>query len=172
MDKLAILSSLVGKIVRIDRGGPESRVGRLLAVKPDHLVIYCEGEGIVYYKNDHIKSISIDERENIKRLNQENMFIPPFLDFDDFTTVLKNMTYRWVQINRGGPERLEGVLTDANDERILLVVKDEIVSVFNFHVRNISYLLQNDHQASKDEEQNKNNGDKNKEQKSSNKKKK
>ena len=49
MNKL-ILSPLVGSKIRVDRGGPESRYGRLLAVKDDHIVLYIENEGIAYYK--------------------------------------------------------------------------------------------------------------------------
>ena len=34
--------SLVGKTIKVDRGGPESRIGKLMAVLNDHLVLLTE----------------------------------------------------------------------------------------------------------------------------------
>lgn len=50
----ASLNLLIGQSVRVDRGGPEARIGKLMAVKKDHVVVYHEEEGMLYYKSDHI----------------------------------------------------------------------------------------------------------------------
>ena len=57
MDIMSRLSSMVGRAVRLGRGGPDSRTGQILAVKEDHLVLYNEAEGIIYYKTDHLKKL-------------------------------------------------------------------------------------------------------------------
>jgi spore coat protein B len=138
MDENYNLSALVGRRVRIDRGGPESRSGRLISVKPDHAVVYVEGEGILYYKNSHIKSISLDARD-YSDLNTLYDIPSSYLDVETFDDVLRNLKYHWVQINRGGPEKVEGVLSDSYADRVLLIVNNEIITILKYHIRNISY---------------------------------
>ena len=33
---------------------------------------------------------------------------------EDFETLLQDFKYRWVKINRGGPEKIEGILQDVS----------------------------------------------------------
>ena len=51
-----VLQTLIGKTIKVDRGGPESRIGKLLAVSEDHFTILTEADGVVYYLTHHIKS--------------------------------------------------------------------------------------------------------------------
>lgn len=151
MDK-ATLELLVGKDVRVDRGGPESRMGKLLVVKDDYIVVYIKDTGNVYYKTEHIKSISVDTRTiadtSVVVIDPDlpELLLPPIIDGVDFIAVVKEMKFRWVQINRGGPEKLEGVLTDVTDILVTLTVGSEIVRVMPFHIRNISYVNKNNEQ--------------------------
>jgi spore coat protein B len=138
MDENYNLSALIGRRVRIDRGGPESRSGRLISVKPDHAVVYVEGEGILYYKTSHIKSISLDARD-YSDLNTLYDMPSSYLDVETFDDVLRNLKYHWVQINRGGPEKVEGVLSDSYADRVLLIINNEIITILKYHIRNISY---------------------------------
>lgn len=46
-----------------------------------------------------------------------------------------------MKINRGGPEKLEGVLSDVNNHFVSLINKEEIVHLSMYHIRNISYGL-------------------------------
>ncbi|MFS0784242.1 hypothetical protein [Bacillus sp. 1P06AnD] len=140
MDKLSRLSSMIGKTVRLDRGGPESRTGQVLSVQKDFLVLYNEKEGVIYYKTDHIKSVSVDAKDYSDLTPPTDDFVPPsFIQTDCFTSVLDNMKHRWVKINRGGPESVEGLLTEIFDDHLLLIINNELASVFNFHIRSISY---------------------------------
>ncbi|MBP1966952.1 hypothetical protein [Paenibacillus aceris] len=151
MDK-ATLELLVGKDVRVDRGGPESRMGKLLVVKDDYIVVYIKDTGNVYYKTEHIKSISVDTRTiadtSVVVIDPDlpEPLLPPIIDGVDFIAVVKDMKFRWIQINRGGPEKLEGVLTDVTDILVTLTVGSEIVRVMPFHIRNISYVNKNNEQ--------------------------
>ncbi|WP_423407073.1 hypothetical protein AABM38_14490 [Heyndrickxia sp. MSNUG] len=157
MDKMSRLSSMVGRTVRLDRGGPESRSGKVLAVQPDHLVLYNEAEGVIYYKTEHVKSVSLDTKDYSDLTPTAEGYInPTFIKEESFQSVLGNMKHRWVKINRGGPESVEGMLTEIYDDYLLLTVNNEIVSVFNFHIRSISYMSANqNNEAGKQENQNK-----------------
>ncbi|NRD79531.1 hypothetical protein HPT25_19405 [Bacillus sp. BRMEA1] len=143
-----MMKSMVGKIIKIDRGGPESRIGKLLDVYDDHLVIITEDDGVVYYATQHIKSVT----ENAKEQLEFNIEVPEGFEFkkaNTFHTLLEALKFQWVKINRGGPEKLEGVLSDVNQHFVSLINKEEIVRLSMFHIRNISYGLK----IEKEEEQ-------------------
>ncbi len=131
----------VGKTIRVDRGGPESRIGKLLAVFEDYFVLLTERDGVVYYKTNHVRSVT----ENSKDAMKLGLKIPEKLDFksaENFHQLLENIRFQWVKINRdGGPESLEGVLSDSNKHYASLIVQDEVVRFSLKHIRNISYGL-------------------------------
>jgi spore coat protein B len=56
----------------------------------------------------------------------------------DFHSLLDILKFQWVKINRGGPEKIEGVLCDLNKDIVSLVNNEEIVHISLFHIRNIS----------------------------------
>ena len=153
--------SLGNRVVRIDRGGPESRIGRILAVEDDHITLLTEDDGIVYYVTHHIKSIT----DNIKQGLPFNIEIPENFEFvsgDNLKSVLEKLSNKWVQINRGGPEMLEGVLNGANGDYVTIVSNEEMIRLSLFHVRNISYGVKIEKQESEvsqkqDDNQNKEN---------------
>ncbi|MEC2159377.1 hypothetical protein [Virgibacillus halodenitrificans] len=133
-----LLLSLGDRIVKIDRGGPESRVGKILAVEDDHLTVLTEDDGVVYYNTHHIKSLT----DNAKEEMEFDFEVPEDFEFiraKDFKGVLENLRFTWVQINRGGPEMLEGVLYEINDDFVAIVAHEEVIRLSMFHIRNISY---------------------------------
>lgn len=133
-----MILSLVDKVVKVDRGGPESRVGMILAARDDHFTILTEDDGVIYYNIQHIKSIT----HNSKNQVEFNLEIPGNFDFiqgDDFKSVLEKLSLQWVKINRGGPETLEGVMDAVTDDFVTIVANEEIIHVALFHIRNISY---------------------------------
>lgn len=135
-----MMKSLVGKIIKIDRGGPESRIGKLMDVYDDHLVLLTENDGVVYYCTHHIKSVT----ENAKEQLEFNIEVPEGFDYkksDSFKGLLDSLKFQWVKINRGGPEKLEGVLSDINNDFVSLINKEEVVRLSMYHIRNISYGL-------------------------------
>jgi len=136
-----LMNQHVGKTIRVDRGGPESRIGKLLAVFEDYFVLLTEADGVVYYKTNHIRSITESSKDAMKL----GLKIPEKLEFksaENFHLLLESIRFQWVRINRnGGPESLEGVLSDSNKHYASLIVKDEVVRYSLKHIRNISYGL-------------------------------
>ncbi|MFC4779463.1 hypothetical protein ACFO9Q_21925 [Paenibacillus sp. GCM10023252] len=130
------LGELVGQVVKINRGGPESIQGKLLAVKSDYLVLLAK-EGVVYVSTDHIKSVTVVKDGN-KDGNLTNGGRDPFIQANNFRGVLRQLTNNFVQMNWGGPEKVEGFLAEVRQNTVLLVTKDqEIVRVQISHIRSI-----------------------------------
>lgn len=162
MDR-ANMESYVGRSIRVDRGGPQSRTGKLIAVHNDYFVVHTEDEGTLYYKNDHVKSLTVDsfvgsnDDSNGSNNGDDANTVVEYLDADDFVSLIKSMQYSSVQINRGGPEKIEGVIVDANDSEVTVVSGNEIIKLLPFHIRNISYGTNNNNQQQQNNGQNKNN---------------
>jgi spore coat protein B len=122
------------------RGGPESRSGKLLAVFEDHFVLLTESDGVVYYKTNHVRSITESSKDDMKfGLNVPDKF--DYKTAENFLKLLEGIRFQWVKINRGGSESLEGVLSDVNKNFASLIVKEEVVRFSMKHIRNISYGL-------------------------------
>ncbi|WP_144939361.1 hypothetical protein [Paenibacillus sp. 32O-W] len=137
------LASLIGKEVKINRGGPDTVLGKLLAVQSDYLILHCS-DGAVYVQNSHVKSIT-ENRENKSSTYDE---APRYYEGDSFHDVLENLKHRFVQINGGGPEKLEGFIVDVTSTHLLLVVKQEVIRVPIFHIRSICVKEKNKSQGS------------------------
>ncbi len=133
------LNTLVGKHIKVDRGGPESRSGMLLDVQDNYFALLTEEDGVVYYNLQHIKSFTRDPKKDHEALAVKLPKSFTYFKGDSFKDVLSKLVFTWVVINRGGPERVEGVLISVDEAGISLVLKDEVVNVSNFHIRNVSY---------------------------------
>lgn len=133
-----MMEALVNRTIKINRGGPESKTGKLLAVKDDYLVLFSEEDGVVYFKNQHIKSISENVKDGVSfdtsMLNTLNYKLS-----DDFSQLIADLKYQWVKINRGGPEKVEGVLHDINGDFVTVIKNEEVVRMALYHIRSISY---------------------------------
>jgi spore coat protein B len=139
MNKEAMMQ-YVGKIIRVDRGGPESRIGKLLEVHDDYFILLTKKDGVVYYKTNHIRSVT----ESSKDLMKLGIKVPKNFEYktaENFVKLLECIKYQWVRINRGGHEALEGVLNDVNKDIASLIVQEEVVRFSMKHIRNISYGL-------------------------------
>ncbi|MBT2658065.1 hypothetical protein J7E81_22975 [Bacillus sp. ISL-18] len=149
-----LMNMHVGKTIRVDRGGPESRIGKLLAVFEDFFVLLTEKDGVVYYKTNHVRSITESSKDAMKL----GLKIPEKLDFktaENFHKLLESIRFQWVKINRdGGPESLEGVLSDSNKHYASLIVNEEVVRFSLKHIRNISYGLMVEKSSNDDESSN------------------
>lgn len=133
-----LFSSLVGKTVKINKG-PESVSGRVLNVFSDYLILQSQ-EGIVYLRDQHIKSIT----ENSKQasMHYEIQQAAEYMTGDSFESLMKNFIYLWVTINGGGPEKVEGIVENINGNYITIVQNEEIIRLPLYHIRGISYGLQ------------------------------
>ncbi|OCA92334.1 hypothetical protein [Pseudobacillus wudalianchiensis] len=133
-----ILGSLVGKAVKVNRGGHDSRIGLLLAVEEDYFVLLTKEDGVLYYKGHHVKSLT----DNAKKGINFDLIVPEDFSYvrgKNFEDVLHCLKYHWVTINRGGHEKYQGVLDDINDDYITVIFNEEVIRVAMFHIRNISY---------------------------------
>ncbi|MFD0824506.1 hypothetical protein ACT8ZR_02405 [Neobacillus sp. M.A.Huq-85] len=131
---LGRMKSFLGKMVKIDQGYQETGVGRLLDVYDDYLVLLTEENGVVYYNNDHIESVT----ENTKEFN---IVFPEDIEYDkanNLLNLLENQKLKWVEINSDGPVKIAGVLHDVNNDIISLIYDEEIVYVSFNHLHTIS----------------------------------
>jgi spore coat protein B len=154
-----MLQTLVGKVVKVDRGGPESRIGKLLHVAEDFFTVLTEDDGVVYYRTQHVKSLT----ENSKSGLQFDVEIPEVFNYitgENFDALMGNLQYQWVNINRGGPEKLDGVLHSINDDYLTIVKNEEVIRLATYHVKNISYGLkiEKPEETSNENEDNKSKG--------------
>lgn len=169
------------QVVRVNGKGPESKVGKLIDVKGDYLIIHDEKDGLTFYQELHITSISLAVEE-IEETDEENesgnedagsssiseeqlleemnnlMEVYNQICAEDICGVLANLKYCWIKINRKGPESVEGLLVDANEDHLVLVVKDEIFRIATYHVKNFSvglnYTEESDDENSENQDSN------------------
>jgi spore coat protein B len=162
-------SGLIGKSVKLDRGGPESRHGIVLAVGDDYLVLLHEKEGVLYYSTQHIKSITVNSKDAPMTAAEDTAAAPVnFINPKSFAEVMNSHARRWVQINRGGPESIQGVMTESTPDYTTMVVNHELITMMNYHIRSMGITLKND--ENKKEEENKNDANKNENKNDKNKK--
>ncbi|WP_054028490.1 DUF6897 domain-containing protein [Bacillus sp. FJAT-28004] len=136
------VQSLVGKNVKVNRGGPESLQGKLHSVKSDYLVLVTN-EGVVYIANSHVKSVTEvggkntsggNKSGNGNRSGGRNLGI---VNANNFNGVIRALNQTFVQLNSGGPEKVEGFLAQAGNSSVLLVNGREVMQIQNFHIKSI-----------------------------------
>ena len=128
------LHSMKDKIVTVYRGGPESKKGRLVWLGDDYAALNTNEDGVVYFNIHHIKSISKHEPD----LKIEGQTPSGVLEADYLSEVFKSLTHKWVSINRGGPEAIEGILVDNADGHYTIVKNQEVLRIYPFHIKSIS----------------------------------
>ncbi|WP_205688839.1 hypothetical protein [Bacillus sp. BHET2] len=146
-----LMTSLVGKVLKVNRGGPESRMGKLLYGGDDHFALLTEKDGVVYYNSAHVKSISQNSKSGMPDNASEEVL--EFMKEDTLGALLTSLQYQWVKINRGGPEKLEGVLDNSNEDYITLVLNEEVIRLATFHVKSISYVANEKKEGSSDQKE-------------------
>lgn len=132
------IKGLVGETVKVNLRGPESRVGVLLSLGKNYLVLQLPHGELVYYQLKHVKSLV----KKVKETKCGECYHSGFCsDEDTFFDVLKDLKYKWVKINRGGPECVEGLLSDVHEECITLVNCDEVIYIINYHIKSVSQVV-------------------------------
>jgi len=130
------MRGLLGREIKINRGGPDAVQGTLMDVRWDYMAMNCK-EGIVYVNETHVKSITDTGRSGGNRTAAMGNPIPS----NTFLGVMQALRFRRVQINRGGPEKVEGILADANQNQLILALKNqEIVRIPLQHVKSVSIV--------------------------------
>ncbi|MDM5229074.1 hypothetical protein QUF73_23490 [Cytobacillus sp. NJ13] len=146
---MEMFSSLVGKTVKINRKGPESVTGKVLNAFADYLIIQSQEGGIDYLRYQHIKSITENSKQAL--MNSEYQETAEYMTGDSFESLMKNFWYHWVTINRGGHEKVEGIVENINGNYITIVQNEEIIRLPMYHIRGISYGLQPSQPEEKEE---------------------
>ena len=152
-------SQLKEQNVRINGNGPESKVGRLIDVRDDYVIIYTEEDGLIFYKDQHIKSLSTPieksqstdesvekehestEEVEVEEIPIEDTKLEHLLKLSvaaSMNDVLTNLRYSWIKVNRKGPESVEGLLVDSNEQQLVLAVDNEILRISTYHIKNFS----------------------------------
>ncbi|ALQ66180.1 MULTISPECIES: hypothetical protein [Bacillus] len=128
------LKDLIGSFVRVNRGGPEAQKGTIVAVCSDYFVLRNEKGELYYYQIRHLKSVT----KNVKDCKADDCEWLECECEDDFEKLLQSFKYRWVKINRGGPEKVEGILQDVSCEFVTLIVKEEVILVAISHIKSVT----------------------------------
>ncbi|WP_274649367.1 hypothetical protein [Paenibacillus humicola] len=128
------LDALVGTLVKINRGGPDSVQGRLVAVHKGYTVL-STSNGTVYINSYHVKSITQVEKKKSRGRKQSHHYIMA----DSFEGVLHKLVKQFAQINWGGPERMDGFIAEVGGDSLLLIVNNEFVRIPLQHIRTIKH---------------------------------
>ena len=154
-------SQLKEQNVRINGKGPESRIGKLVDVRDDYVIIYTVDDGLIFYKDQHIKSLSTplekvestndsgeketeqntEELLNVEEVPKVNTELENLLKLSaaaSMNDLLSNLKYSWIKVNRKGPESVEGLLVDSSDQHLVLAVDNEILRISTYHIKNFS----------------------------------
>ncbi|AXI40026.1 hypothetical protein CX649_10440 [Bacillaceae bacterium ZC4] len=132
------VKSLVGKMIKVNRGGPESKSGLLLEVKTDYLALYLfESNNVVYYQLKHIKSITENSKTNFKPFRLEDVEQNASKS-DSFRRLMKLFQYEYLQINQGGPEAISGKLLDVTNHYAVLYKDDRVIYLNLEHIKSFS----------------------------------
>ncbi|USK69322.1 hypothetical protein [Peribacillus asahii] len=120
-----LVQSLQLGYVQVNGGGPSSSKGYLLDAKSEYIALTTEEKGLVFYRLDQIKSLSTAESEFSEVL--------PTIAFGGselFTDLLRSLLLQWTTVNHG-PDKVEGILIEVNDEYSVLVKHKEVIYVPN-----------------------------------------
>lgn len=138
------MDELVGKWIKINRGGPDSIEGKVLAVKDDVMTL-LSNNGIVFVSTRHIKSLSElggsktqgnrtdgNRTEGNKSRTKGHVHGP-----SNFYDAIRSFNQKFVQINGGGPEMVTGFIAEISDDSIKLIHNREVLSIPLYHIKSI-----------------------------------
>ncbi|MFD3446174.1 hypothetical protein ACFDTO_16390 [Microbacteriaceae bacterium 4G12] len=143
------LHSLIGSYVQLNLGGPEKREGILLKVYGDYCALYSD-EDVLYYQLQHIKSYTQPIEDEDEDEEQEEL--PMTIPGKRFVDILDRLKGQDIQINRGGPQKVEGTITGRNRDFLLLEADEELLHIPIFHIQNISWICSDEDEDEDDDE--------------------
>lgn len=154
--KTDFLGNLIGKEVYINgkgskKKGPDAISGTLLDSKSDYMVVSTD-KGVQYLRREHIKTIAQSFTNGNNQGNNENGNTE-FINANSFQDLLKKSRYKYCVVSSGGPNKVEGILESADENFVGVVTEDEYVRLPLFHVKSITFDVQNN----KNDDKNKDN---------------
>ena len=142
------LEKLKGRMVTMYRGGPESKAGILLDVKSDYVALYTQNNNkndnnkdnknnknetqqntdntnsVIYYQAHHLKSISEDTKNNsIQSMEANAAEGIEFIKAENFKDIISQLNNDTIQINQGGPESKQGMLSGFAKDCLMLFTR-------------------------------------------------
>ncbi|WP_232696509.1 hypothetical protein [Brevibacillus daliensis] len=139
MPNPAALHHLVGKTVRVFKGGYESKQGILLAAYGDLLVLLTERSRVIYYQLTQVSSVEQDFSASpfkiISGIPEE------VVSATTFQQLLISMVNRLVQVEQGGSEANWGVLRYvSSDYFVIETIEKEFIYYYTPLVKSIGRL--------------------------------
>jgi spore coat protein B len=166
-----LATQFLNQPVRINGSGPESREGTVIDVQGDFIILYTKEDGLLFYNNQHIKSLSVPIKEEKKEeedteneenseneddengesnqeMSEQELMNTVLASYDQIaaeslSNLLMNLKYSWIKINRKGPESVEGLLIEIHDDHLVLAVDNQIFRIVLYHVKNFSVKINN-----------------------------
>ncbi|MBB3114336.1 spore coat protein B [Paenibacillus phyllosphaerae] len=126
------LNNQVGKTIKINKGGPDSFEGELVGAESDYVVLNTTA-GLAYINYSHIKSLTEMSGDTSKGAHVATKYIKAA----NFNGVLSQLTKSFVQLNWGGPEKVEGFIAEVSSDSVLLVVGPDIMRIPLFHIKTV-----------------------------------
>ncbi|MBN8209600.1 spore coat protein [Bacillus sp. NTK071] len=147
------MKDYIGHNVQINRGGPEKQIGELLDLQNDFLTVKGENDVVFYYQTTHLKSVTVNTKEELEVTVTPipEKKVVTFAKADNFNDLLKNFQYSWVQINRGGPEKVEGALLSIAEDHVILAKDAELMHISMFHIKSVSNPVNNNQEEDSNE---------------------
>ncbi|MFU2013686.1 hypothetical protein ACM6Q7_01205, partial [Peribacillus butanolivorans] len=136
---LEVLETLVASTIKVNGGGPESKIGRVLDAKEEFLVLSTEKDGLVVFPYSNVKNVTILESQSNDDLSEVT-----FSGAITLNDVLTMLIHNWVSINTGGPEKVGGVLVEVADEHVIVVQNEEIFYVTTEQIKVMSLAKTSD----------------------------
>lgn len=136
--EINFIESFLNKKVKVGRGGPESKSGYLLGIYSDYVILWTDKKDIVYYQSAHTQSITLDSTATENIQGEDGVDSLTYVYEDSFVSTIGALKHNMVQINRGGPDCLTGVIVEVNDDYFTISVDKEVIFVFIQHVKSIS----------------------------------
>ncbi|MFJ7681495.1 hypothetical protein, partial [Peribacillus butanolivorans] len=136
---LEVLETLVASTIKVNGGGPESKIGQVLDAKEEFLVLSTEKDGLVVFPYSNVKNVTILESQSNDDLSEVT-----FSGAITLNDVLTMLIHNWVSINTGGPEKVGGVLVEVADEHVIVVQNEEIFYVTTEQIKVMSLAKTSD----------------------------
>ncbi|MGE7601101.1 hypothetical protein ACQKL5_01235 [Peribacillus sp. NPDC097675] len=133
---LGLLETLDTRYVQVNGGGPASKIGRIIEVTAEFIVLSTKKDGLVLFPIALIKSVAIVETSFHSRWPEF-----PIVDIPTLNGALTQLVYFWISVHAGGPEKVEGVLIQVTEEYIVVVNKDEIFYLTTGQIQSIGLFF-------------------------------
>ncbi|MFB0844351.1 hypothetical protein [Paenibacillus oleatilyticus] len=137
MAEHSTFKSLIGSEVKINGRGPDAITGKLIGIHSNYVALSTE-DGAVYVNTSHVKSI-------LQSPNQKSSgtigSVTTHIKASSFNDLLQELRHTFVKINRGGQEKLEGIISDVTSDHLIVIINNELIRVPLFQIKSVTVGL-------------------------------